>query len=62
MINLINNINSTSFYDMNKNFLCEGCSKKNTGIFHLLHTKPHIMHAIENTSNKNRYTTLAFIK
>jgi|TARA_R110001592_G_C13036959_1_gene738923 hypothetical protein len=62
MINLINNVNSTSFYDINKNFLCEGSGKKNSGIFHLLHTRPHIMHAIENTSNKNRYTTIAFIK
>ena len=62
MINLIDNKNSTTFYDRFEDFLCEGPSKKNTGIFHLLHTKPRIMHAVENKSKNNRYTTIAFIK
>jgi len=62
MLNLYDNVNSTTFHDYEKNFLCEGPNKKNTGIFHLLHTRPIIKHAIENTSDKNRYTTIAFIK
>ena len=62
MINLINNVNSTTFYDRFEKLLCEGSNKKNMGIFHTLHTKPRIMHAIENTSKKDRYTTIAFIK
>ena len=62
MFNLTNNTNSTSFYNVEKNFICKGSNKKNKGVFHLLHTKPIILHAIENTSNKNRYTAIAFIK
>ena len=62
MFNLTDNIDSTTFYDAEKKFLCKGPNKKNTGVFHLLHTKPIILHAIENTSNKNRYTAIAFIK
>jgi len=62
MINLIDNKNSTIFYDRFQHFLCEGSNKKNKGIFHLLHTKPRIMHAIENKSKNTRYTTIAFIK
>ena len=63
MINLINNINSTTFHDLQDKFIVEASNKKNKGVFHLLHTgRPHIQHAIENTSNKDRYTTIAFIK
>ena len=62
MINLINNVNSTTFYNLFEKLLFEAPNKKNTGVFHILHTSPKIMHAIENTSNKNRYTTIAFIK
>ena len=63
MINLADNIDSTTFHDIENNLLAKGPNKKNKGVFHLLHTgPPHIKHAIENTSNKNRYTTIAFIK
>ena len=62
MINLIDNINSTVFYNINEELLCEASNKKNKGVFHVLHQRPHVMHAIENTSNKIRYTTIAFIK
>ena len=62
MFNLTNNIDSTMFYDAEKKFLCKGPNKKNKGVFHILRTKPPILHAIENTSNKNRYTAIAFIK
>ena len=63
MINLVDNKNSTIFCDIEENFLCEASNKKNKGVFHILHKgKPLIMHHIENNSNKNRYTTIAFIK
>tara|TARA_B100001093_G_scaffold510672_1_gene577002 strand:+ start:886 stop:1380 length:495 start_codon:yes stop_codon:yes gene_type:complete len=62
MFNLIDNVNSTTFYDKFEKLLCEAPNKKYTGIFHLLHTKPRIMHAIENKSKVDRYTTIAFIK
>ena len=66
MINLINNINSTTFHranDLQSKFIVEASNKKNKGVFHLLHTgPPHIQHAVENNSNKDRYTTIAFIK
>ncbi len=62
MFNLIDNVNSTTFYDRFEKLLCEAPNKKHTGIFHLLHTKPRIMHAIENKSKVDRYTTIAFIK
>ena len=62
MINLIDNKNSTTFYNRFEDFLCEGPNKKNTGMFHLLHTKPRIMHAVENKSKNNRHTTIVFIK
>ena len=62
LLNLIDNVNSTSFYDITEKFLVEASNKKNTGVFHLLHQRPRIMHAIENTSNIDRYTTIAFIK
>ena len=62
IINLIDNIDSTTFHDFFDKFLVKGPSNKNKGVFHLLHTKPTIRHAVENTSDKNRYTTIAFIK
>ena len=62
MINLINNINSTTFYNRNREFLCEASNKKDKGVFHILHQKPRALHAIENNSNKIRYTAIAFIK
>ena len=63
MINLVDNKNSTIFCDTDENFLCEASNKKNKGVFHVLHKgKPQVMHWVENTSNKNRYTTIAFIK
>ena len=62
MINLVDNADSTTFHDFFDKFLVKGPNKKNIGVFHLLHTKPKIRHAVENTSNKNRYTTIAFIK
>jgi hypothetical protein len=63
MINLINNVNSTAFYDLQDKFIVEASNNKNKGVFHLLHTgRPYVQHAIENTSNKDRYTTIAFIK
>jgi len=62
MINLIDNKNSTTFHDFFDKFLVKGPNKKNKGVFHLLHTKPTVRHAIENTSDKNRYTAIAFIK
>ena len=62
MFNLTNNIDSTTFHNTQKEFLCKGPNKKNMGVFHLLRTKPEILHAIENTSDKNRYTAIAFIK
>ncbi len=61
MINLIDNKNSTIFCDIKENFLCKASNKKNKGVFHILH-KGLIKHHIENNSNKNRYTTIAFIK
>ena len=61
MINLIDNKNSTIFCDIKENFLCKASNKKNKGVFHILHKGP-IKHHIENNSNKNRYTTIAFIK
>ena len=61
MINLIDNKNSTIFCDIKENFLCKASNKKNKGVFHILHKGP-IKHYIENNSNKNRYTTIAFIK
>ena len=61
MINLVDNKNSTIFCDLKHNFLCEASNKKNKGVFHILHKGP-VMHHIENNSNKNRYTTIAFIK
>ena len=61
MINLIDNKNSTVFCNMEEEYLCEASNKKNKGVFHVLHKGP-IMHHIENNSNKNRYTTIAFIK
>ena len=63
MINLVDNKNSTIFCDTDENFLCEASNKKNKGVFHVLHKgKPQVMHWVENTSDKNRYTTIAFIK
>ncbi len=62
MINLIDNVNSTTFFNFEKKFLFESSNKKNEGVFHILHGRPFTLHAIENTSNKNRYTTIAFIK
>jgi len=62
MINLVDNVDSTTFHDFFDKFLVKGPNKKNIGVFHLLHTKPKIRHAIENTSDKNRYTAIAFIK
>jgi len=62
MINLIDNKNSTTFYDRENNKLFEGLNKKNTGVFHILHKKPFVKHGIENTSKEDRYTTIAFIK
>ena len=63
MINLVDNKNSTIFCDTDENFFCEASNKKNKGVFHVLHKgKPQVMHWIENTSDKNRYTTIAFIK
>ena len=61
MINLIDNKNSTVFCNMEEEYLCEASNKKNKGVFHVLHKGP-IMHHVENNSNKNRYTTIAFIK
>ncbi len=61
MINLVDNKNSTIFCDTDEKFLCEATNKKNKGVFHVLHKGP-IMHHVENNSNKNRYTTIAFIK
>ena len=61
MINLIDNKNSTVFCNMEEEYLCEASNKKNKGVFHILHKGP-IMHHVENNSNKNRYTTIAFIK
>ena len=62
MINLVDNVDSTTFHDFFDKFLVKGPNKKNIGVFHLLHTKPKIRHAVENTSDKNRYTAIAFIK
>ena len=62
MINLIDNKNSTTFFNYEKKFLAEAPNKKNKGVFHILHGSPFAYHAIKNTSNKNRYTTIAFIK
>ena len=62
IINLVNNVDSTTFHDFYDEFLVKSSNKKNTGVFHLLHTKPKIRHAVENTSDKDRYTTIAFIK
>ena len=61
MVNLIDNKNSTIFCDIKENFLCKASNKKNKGVFHILHKGP-VMHHIENDSNKDRYTTIAFIK
>jgi len=63
MINLVDNKNSTIFCDTYENFLCEASNKKNKGVFHVLHKgKPQVMHWVENTSDTNRYTAIAFIK
>jgi len=61
MINLVDNKNSTIFCNMEEEYLCQASNKKNKGVFHALHKGP-IMHHIENNSNKDRYTTIAFIK
>jgi len=62
VINLTDNKDSTEFLDFDEKFLAKGPNKKNKGVFHILWKKPYCLHAIENTSNKNRYTTIAFIK
>ena len=62
VINLTDNKDSTEFLDFDEKFLAKGSNKKNKGVFHILWKKPYCLHAIENTSNKNRYTTIAFIK
>ncbi len=62
VINLTDNKDSTEFLDLDEKFLTKGSNKKNKGVFHILWKKPYCFHAIENTSNKNRYTTIAFIK
>mgnify|MGYP003668093069 FL=1 len=62
VINLIDNKDATSFFHLDKRFLTKGSNKKNKGVFHILHQKPWVKHAIENTSKKDRYTTIAFIK
>lgn len=62
VINLTDNKDSTEFLDFNEKFLAKSSNKKNKGVFHILWKKPYCLHAIENTSNKNRYTTIAFIK
>jgi len=62
VINLINNKDSTEFLDFDEKFLAKSSNKKNKGVFHILWKKPYCLHAIENTSNKDRYTTIAFIK
>ena len=61
MINLIDNKNSTVFCNIEEEYLCKASDKKNKGVFHVLHKGP-IMHHVENNSNKDRYTTIAFIK
>jgi hypothetical protein len=62
VINLTDNKDSTEFLDFDEKFLAKSSNKKNKGVFHILWKKPYCLHAIENTSNKNRYTTIAFIK
>ena len=62
VINLIDNKDSTEFLDFDEKFLAKSSNKKNKGVFHILWKKPYCLHAIENTSNKDRYTTIAFIK
>ena len=62
VINLTDNKDSTEFLDLDEKFLAKSSNKKNKGVFHILWKKPYCLHAIENTSNKNRYTTIAFIK
>tara|TARA_R100000231_G_scaffold104402_2_gene77394 strand:+ start:101 stop:592 length:492 start_codon:yes stop_codon:yes gene_type:complete len=62
VINLTDNIDSTEFLDFDEKLLAKSSNKKNKGVFHILWKKPYCLHAIENTSNKNRYTTIAFIK
>ena len=61
MINLVDNKNSTIFCSMEEEDLCKASNKKNNGVFHILHKGP-IMHHVENNSNEDRYTTIAFIK
>jgi hypothetical protein len=46
---------------MEEEDLCKASNKKNNGVFHILHKGP-IMHHVENNSNEDRYTTIAFIK
>ena len=62
VINLIDNKDATSFFYPDERFLTKGSNKKNKGVFHILHQKPCVKHGIENTSKKDRYTTIAFIK
>lgn len=62
VINLTDNNDSTEFLDFDEKFLVKSSNKKNNGVFHVLWKKPYCLHAIENTSNKDRYTTIAFIK
>ena len=62
VINLTDNKDSTEFLDFDEKFLAKSSNKKNKGVFHILWKKPYCLHAIENTSDKNRYTTIAFIK
>ena len=62
VLNLINNNNSTEFFDFNNNFICKSSSIKNKGVLHYLKSKPIIKHSVENNSKENRYTTIAFIK
>jgi hypothetical protein len=62
VLNLTNNNNSTEFFDWDDNFICKSSNIKNEGVLHYLRAKPKIKHLAKNTSNKNRYTTIAFIK
>tara|TARA_B100000768_G_C11244265_1_gene361037 strand:- start:47 stop:571 length:525 start_codon:yes stop_codon:yes gene_type:complete len=62
MINLIDNVDSTTFYDHTDKYLCTASNKKNKGVFHILHQGNPTQHAIENTSQKDRYTAIAFFK
>ena len=62
VLNLTNNYNSTEFFDLDNNFICKSSNIKNKGVLHYLRAKPIIKHSAENSSKKNRYTTIAFIK